>query len=88
MDSPLDINRSDLDVFKGKHRQIYAPDEYSLLTQKVETILCMNQEIIRLCIEHHEEPNLSVYQLRLQSNLTYLATIADISLMKPGEVRE
>lgn len=49
----------------------------------------MNQELIRLCIiqqQNPQEPDISPYQARLQSNLTYLATMADISMVKPGEV--
>lgn len=49
----------------------------------------MNQELIRLCViqqQTPQEPDISPYQARLQSNLTYLATMADISMVKPGEV--
>lgn len=49
----------------------------------------MNQELIRLCIIQQQNPqehDISPYQARLQSNLTYLATMADISMVKPGEV--
>lgn len=53
----------------------------------------MNIELIRLCIESQRigsnlEPNLALYQAKLQSNLTYLATMADVSMAKAGEVSE
>jgi hypothetical protein len=32
------------------------------------------------------EPDLTLYQMKLQSNLTYLATMADISMTKPEDV--
>ncbi|KAG2176667.1 hypothetical protein INT44_007331 [Umbelopsis vinacea] len=53
-------------------------------------ILALNQELFRACVELSQDPNaqpteLSLYQARLQSNLTYLATMADISV-KPAEV--
>ncbi|KAI9278743.1 hypothetical protein BDA99DRAFT_493049, partial [Phascolomyces articulosus] len=62
-----------------------------LNAKRVETVLNMNQELIRLCIvqqQSPQEPDISSYQTRLQSNLTYLATMADISMIKPGEYKK
>ncbi|KAI8048433.1 hypothetical protein BDF21DRAFT_433387 [Thamnidium elegans] len=64
----------------------------TILTKRVEVILTINQELIRLCLEHQQmnmnetrEPDITIYKSRLQSNLTYLATMADISMTKPEE---
>ncbi|KAG1446956.1 hypothetical protein G6F56_009412 [Rhizopus delemar] len=65
-------------------------NDTELNSKRVEAILEMNQEIIRLLVESKNttgylEPDLAVYQAKLQSNLTFLATMADISMVKAGE---
>ncbi|KAL0143964.1 hypothetical protein V8B55DRAFT_1353115 [Mucor lusitanicus] len=63
----------------------------AVMSKRIELILTINQEIIRLCLEHQQlnlmqrEPDLTLYQMKLQSNLTYLATMADISMTKPED---
>ncbi|KAI8645753.1 hypothetical protein BD408DRAFT_56429 [Parasitella parasitica] len=62
-----------------------------VMSKQIELILTINQEIIRLCLEHQQpnltqrEPDLMLYRMKLQSNLTYLATMADISMTKPED---
>ncbi|CAO3695501.1 unnamed protein product [Rhizopus stolonifer] len=68
----------------------FTSNDTELNSKRVEAILEMNQEIIRLLVESKNttgylEPDLAVYQAKLQSNLTFLATMADISMVKPGE---
>ncbi|KAK4514681.1 ERMES complex subunit [Mucor velutinosus] len=66
-------------------------DTNAVMSKRIELILTINQEIIRLCLEHQQpnliqrEPDLTLYQIKLQSNLTYLATMADISMTKPED---
>ncbi|GAN02602.1 hypothetical protein MAM1_0025d02046 [Mucor ambiguus] len=66
-------------------------DTNVVMSKRIELILTINQEIIRLCLEHQQpnlilrEPDLTLYQMKLQSNLTYLATMADISMTKPED---
>ncbi|ORX54565.1 hypothetical protein DM01DRAFT_1335694 [Hesseltinella vesiculosa] len=71
---PSSPRKSELSLDKKIDLEMYA--------KRVEAILAMNQEIIRLCIENQsaamQDPSLSIYQARLQSNLTYLATMADL----------
>ncbi|KAI7896800.1 uncharacterized protein EV154DRAFT_476022 [Mucor mucedo] len=68
------------------------PESDLLSAKRVEVILTINQELIRLCLEHQHmsvndlrEPDITIYKSRLQSNLTYLATMADISMIKTEE---
>ncbi|CAO3703639.1 unnamed protein product [Rhizopus stolonifer] len=68
----------------------FSSQEVEMNSKRVEIILAMNQELIRLFIENRNtgkqlESDISVYQTKLQSNLTFLATMADISMVKPGE---
>jgi hypothetical protein len=65
-------------------------NDTALSVKRVSAILALNQELIRACMELSQDPNtqpneMLLYQARLQSNLTYLATMADISVVKPGE---
>ncbi|KAI9596964.1 hypothetical protein BDF19DRAFT_412493 [Syncephalis fuscata] len=55
----------------------------------VETVLQVNMELIRLCVEYQnrgwfQDPDYAIYQARLQSNLIYLASVADYHL-KPDK---
>ncbi|RKP23344.1 hypothetical protein SYNPS1DRAFT_30918 [Syncephalis pseudoplumigaleata] len=55
----------------------------------IETVLQVNMELIRLCVEYQnrgwfQDPDYAIYQARLQSNLTYLASVADYHL-KPDK---
>ncbi|KAI8374736.1 uncharacterized protein BYT42DRAFT_577451 [Radiomyces spectabilis] len=64
--------------------------ENGVNAKRVETILAMNQELIRWFVERYNngippDEEVKTYKARLQSNLTYLATMADIAMVKPGE---
>ncbi|KAJ2322578.1 hypothetical protein GGI00_005888 [Coemansia sp. RSA 2681] len=53
-----------------------------LKTSIVQMVLSINAELIRLCQEYQnkslmDDPQLIMYQMRLQSNLAYLASVAD-----------
>ncbi|KAJ2784301.1 hypothetical protein H4R18_001187 [Coemansia javaensis] len=53
-----------------------------LKTSIIQVVLNINAELIRLCSEYQNnslmnDPQLAMYQTRLQSNLAYLASIAD-----------
>ncbi|PIA17940.1 hypothetical protein COEREDRAFT_80243 [Coemansia reversa NRRL 1564] len=53
-----------------------------LKTSIIQVVLNINSELIRLCSEYQnnslmDDPQLIMYQLRLQSNLAYLASVAD-----------
>ncbi|KAI8973207.1 hypothetical protein BDF20DRAFT_633517 [Mycotypha africana] len=66
-----------------------------MLKKRIELLLTINREIIRLFLaqQNHckdnsiSEPDFSIYASRLQSNLTYLATLADLSAQtRPHEI--
>ncbi|KAJ2371827.1 hypothetical protein H4S02_009415, partial [Coemansia sp. RSA 2611] len=53
-----------------------------LKTSIIQMVLSINSELIRLCQEYQnkslmDDPHLIMYQMRLQSNLAYLASVAD-----------
>ncbi|KAJ2831983.1 hypothetical protein FBU31_002164 [Coemansia sp. 'formosensis'] len=53
-----------------------------LKTSIIQMVLSINTELIRLCQEYQnkslmDDPHLVMYQMRLQSNLAYLASVAD-----------
>ncbi|KAJ2747747.1 hypothetical protein GGI20_000217 [Coemansia sp. BCRC 34301] len=53
-----------------------------LKTSIIQMVLGINAELIRLCQEYQnkslmDDPQLIMYQMRLQSNLAYLASVAD-----------
>ncbi|KAI9504510.1 hypothetical protein GGI25_006276 [Coemansia spiralis] len=53
-----------------------------LKTSIIQMVLNINAELLKLCKEYQnnslmDDPQLIVYQMRLQSNLAYLASIAD-----------
>ncbi|KAJ2308235.1 hypothetical protein IWW55_000556 [Coemansia sp. RSA 2706] len=53
-----------------------------LKTSIIQVVLNINAELIRLCNEYQnnslmDDPQLVMYQMRLQSNLAYLASVAD-----------
>ncbi|KAJ2910858.1 hypothetical protein GGI21_000439 [Coemansia aciculifera] len=53
-----------------------------LKTSIIQMVLSINTELIRLCQEYQnkslmDDPQLIMYQMRLQSNLAYLASVAD-----------
>ncbi|KAJ2454504.1 hypothetical protein EV183_001505 [Coemansia sp. RSA 2336] len=53
-----------------------------LKTSIIQVVLNINKELIRLCNEYQnnslmDDPQLIMYQMRLQSNLAYLASVAD-----------
>ncbi|KAJ2482492.1 hypothetical protein IWW56_001008 [Coemansia sp. RSA 2131] len=53
-----------------------------LKTSTIQVVLNINAELIRLCNEYQnnslmDDPQLQMYQMRLQSNLAYLASVAD-----------
>ncbi|KAJ1721523.1 hypothetical protein LPJ53_003952 [Coemansia erecta] len=53
-----------------------------LKTSIIQMILSINAELIRLCQEYQnnslmDDPQFIMYQMRLQSNLAYLASVAD-----------
>ncbi|KAJ1909499.1 hypothetical protein IWQ60_011139 [Tieghemiomyces parasiticus] len=54
----------------------------------VQLVLDINAELIRVCVEFQnrgwfQDPDFAVYQARLQSNLAYLASVADHFLKTP-----
>ncbi|KAJ1647383.1 hypothetical protein LPJ64_001225 [Coemansia asiatica] len=54
----------------------------NLKTSIIQMVLNINAELIKLCQEYQnnslmDDPQLAMYQMRLQSNLAYLASIAD-----------
>ncbi|KAJ1825432.1 hypothetical protein LPJ56_002674 [Coemansia sp. RSA 2599] len=54
----------------------------SLKTSIIQMVLNINAELIKLCQEYQnnslmDDPQLVMYQMRLQSNLAYLASVAD-----------
>ncbi|KAJ1668793.1 hypothetical protein IW140_000139 [Coemansia sp. RSA 1813] len=53
-----------------------------LKTSIIQMVLNINAELIKLCKEYQnnslmDDPQLVIYQMRLQSNLAYLASVAD-----------
>ncbi|KAJ1892446.1 hypothetical protein LPJ66_006337 [Kickxella alabastrina] len=53
-----------------------------LKTSIIQSVLDINAHIIRLCQEYQnnslmDDPQIVIYQMRLQSNLAYLASVAD-----------
>ncbi|KAJ1735044.1 hypothetical protein LPJ61_000764 [Coemansia biformis] len=53
-----------------------------LKTSTIQVVLNINAELIRLCCEYQnnslmDDPQLTMYQMRLQSNLAYLASVGD-----------
>ncbi|KAJ2762855.1 hypothetical protein IWQ56_001882 [Coemansia nantahalensis] len=53
-----------------------------LKTSIIQVVLNINAELVRLCSEYQnnslmDDPQLVMYQMRLQSNLAYLASVAD-----------
>ncbi|RKP14628.1 hypothetical protein BJ684DRAFT_15055 [Piptocephalis cylindrospora] len=60
-----------------------------LTPRVVETVLQVNSELIRVCIDYQNrgwinDPDLAIFQARLQSNLTYLAAVADHYIKPTG----
>ncbi|KAG9304042.1 hypothetical protein G9A89_005952 [Geosiphon pyriformis] len=59
----------------------------------VQAILDLNEELFRVCIDYQSKGLLNVqeieiYKARLQSNLTYLATVADQYTNPQGELKQ
>ncbi|KAK9700725.1 hypothetical protein K7432_012056 [Basidiobolus ranarum] len=57
--------------------------------RNVQMVLDINSELIRVCVDFQNkgwvnDPEFAIYQSRLQSNLTYLATVAD-HFLKPQQ---
>ncbi|KAJ2851300.1 hypothetical protein IWW36_001197 [Coemansia brasiliensis] len=74
--------------FKGSKKAGQTDDEPGcpylprLKTSIIQVVLNINAELIRLCNEYQnnslmDDPQLIMYQMRLQSNLAYLASVAD-----------
>ncbi|ORY03438.1 hypothetical protein K493DRAFT_69709 [Basidiobolus meristosporus CBS 931.73] len=71
-------------------QQEYQPSllpEFS--ARNVQMVLDINSELIRVCVDFQNkgwvnDPEFAIYQSRLQSNLTYLATVAD-HFLKPQQ---
>ncbi|CAG8468250.1 9425_t:CDS:2 [Ambispora gerdemannii] len=63
-------------------------------TQKcVQAILDVNVELIRVCIDYNTKgwmnaQEMNAYKVRLQSNLSYLATVADQYTNPQGEIKQ
>ncbi|KAJ1798476.1 hypothetical protein LPJ59_002476 [Coemansia sp. RSA 2399] len=80
--------KGDKDKECGSKKSGQADDEPSapylprLKTSVIQMVLNINAELIKLCKEYQsnslmDDPQLVMYQMRLQSNLAYLASVAD-----------
>ncbi|RKP05745.1 hypothetical protein THASP1DRAFT_32417 [Thamnocephalis sphaerospora] len=77
---------SDEAVTDEVDRPSFVPE---LSARVIETVLQINTELIRLCVEYQnrgwfQDPDFAIYQTRLQANLSYLASVADYYL-KPDK---
>ncbi|KAJ2556495.1 hypothetical protein EV175_001968 [Coemansia sp. RSA 1933] len=66
----------------GEDEQPSTPYLPRLKTSIIQMVLNINAELIKLCKEYQDnslmdDPQLVMYQMRLQSNLAYLASVAD-----------
>ncbi|KAI9229252.1 MAG: hypothetical protein DHS80DRAFT_22519 [Piptocephalis tieghemiana] len=77
-------------ALNGVGEEVERPSFVPELTPRVvETVLQVNSELIRVCIDYQNrgwinDPDLAIFQARLQSNLTYLAAVADHYIKPPG----
>ncbi|KAI9479455.1 hypothetical protein BX667DRAFT_477442 [Coemansia mojavensis] len=82
------IQSKETPKYKGSKKPNQTDDEPGcpylprLKTSIIQVVLNINKELIRLCNEYQnnslmDDPQLVMYQMRLQSNLAYLASVAD-----------
>ncbi|KAJ2496476.1 hypothetical protein GGH96_005801 [Coemansia sp. RSA 1972] len=76
---PPDTDKNSKKLVDDEPGNPYLP---RLKTSTIQVVLNINAELIRLCNEYQnnslmDDPQLQMYQMRLQSNLAYLASVAD-----------